>query len=97
MASVFGCCCLALPASPEDVPPTAVSKSCGAWQGKFRGVRDSFIHRERRRGTQPNEIERWYYGPPKNVVQDAVQAELRFDLPLKPMSSFNFSLPVDTS
>jgi hypothetical protein len=69
MACVLLCCSLALPAGLEDVPPTAV----GVLRRMAKDIQDctQFIDRESRWGKRQNEIERWYYGPPKNVVWDA--------------------------
>lgn len=72
LACVLLFCSLALPASSEDAPPTAVS----VLRRMAKDIQDcpQLIDRESHWGKKPNEIERWYYGPPKNVVWDAGRA-----------------------
>lgn len=89
MASVLVWCCLALPASPDDVPPTAVS----TLRRMAKQIQEcpQFVDRESRWGKKPNEIERWYYGPPKNVVWDAVPSKTPVRSPFEAYVEFSVS------
>ena len=89
MAGVLMCCCLALPASSEDVPPTAVSV-LRRMAKEIQGC-SQFIDRESRWGKKPSEIERWYYGPPKNVVWDAGPSKTPVRSPFEAYVEFSIS------
>jgi hypothetical protein len=89
MACVLLFCSLALPAGPEAVPLAGVN----VVRRMAREIQDcsQFIDRESRWGKKPNEIERWYYGPPKNVVWDAGPSKTPVRSPFEAYIEFSIS------
>lgn len=73
--------------SADDVPPTAV-RILRAMTRDIQSCPEVFV-REQQWGRRANEVERWFYGPPKNVIWNAGKSETPVRSPLSGYIEFS--------
>jgi hypothetical protein len=62
-----------IPAGADDIPPNAV-RILRRMTKEIQGCPESLV-RQKQWGRKANEVERWYYDPPKNVNWNAGKSE----------------------
>jgi hypothetical protein len=89
VACAFLACVMALPASSEDVPQNAIR----LFRLRTKQIQEcpQSLASERRWGSKPNEIERWYFGSPISVVWDVVPSKTPVRSPFEAYVEFSAS------